>query len=125
QRLQRRLRPLARGEDLRVEPFDSNLEHVAGMLGLDQAECQVLRFGALMSLCSLLRDVFDSGRSGHSNWERQRQLRSLFGIDTGTLASLFNRRSRLVQLGLLEYADLDLNVGEHLARALCADEFEP
>lgn len=124
-RLHQRIRPLARADDVRVEPFDSNLDRVVAVLGLSVSEHQVLRAGALMRLCSLLRDVFDSGRSGHSDWERQRQLRCLLGLDTGSLARLFSKRSRLVELGLLEYADLDLNVCEHLARALCADAFEP
>ncbi|MFB9066945.1 AAA family ATPase [Pseudofulvimonas gallinarii] len=124
-RLIRRVQPVARAADIRVEPLDRNLDHVARIIGLDDVERRVLRVGALMCLCGLLREVFDNGRCAHNDWERQRQLRGLFGIDAAELGRLFSRRARLYQLGLFDYGDLDMQVSDQFARGLCADNFEP
>lgn len=125
QHLRRYLQPLATAAQLRAEPFDSNVDTMARVLGLDRYEHAVLRLGALLRLHPLLRELFDCGRYNHSNWERRSLLGHLLGMDGGRLTQLFGKRSRLVQLGLMDSNDLDFWLCEQFAQDLDLPGFNP
>ncbi len=123
--LRRYLQPLATAAQLRANPFDDNIDTMASVLGLDRHEQAVLRLGALLRLHPLLRELFDCGRYNHSNWERRALVGHLLGIDGGRLTQLFGKRSRLVQLGLMEPNDLDFWFSEQFAQDLDLPGFNP